>query len=237
MSIALVQQATVYSPSGGGNPKSLTISTPGAGNTLMVFTRDVNGSGHPTAVSGGGVTWSLIATFGKYDLWMGENSSGSGTTISVTVPNTYARYDITFAEWSGMPTSLTADGGSHGVTTNPNVSTPSVTPSGTPVLLLAAVDTGISVGPSGGFTTLIGSQGSYAYQVADPASGSYQCTWTAFAGYGSEEAGLYAFDGSSGGGGGQPAARRQGRETPGLEGVMMFKRPSGLVVPAYARAA
>lgn len=204
MTIAKVQEVSSYTASGGSANKTITITAPTAGNTLILWVYNDGGTGDPTAVSGGGVTWTKTANFGRLSLWTGPNSSGSGTTITVTVANTYSRSDCNVTEWSGMPATLTADGGSNGTSSNPNNVTPSVTPTGTPVLLLAAAyaSAPYSAGPTGGFTALTmpnATRAKWAYQIADPASGSYQCGWTNSAGYSTATVGLYAFDGASSG--------------------------------------
>ncbi len=209
MAITKVQEASSHTASGGGTSKTITISTPGAGNTLVLMLCNNNSSGDMVSVSGGGVTWARQATFGAQEIWLGPNSSGSGTTITLTVPNAYERWNANVTEWSGMPSTVTADGGSNGSTSNPANVTPSVTPTVSPILFLASIQTasgGFSAGPSGGFTDLPVTSGNakskFAYQIADPASGAYQCGWTNVAGYGTSTAGLYAFAGSAGGGGG-----------------------------------
>lgn len=244
MAIAKVQEVSSYTASGGSTGKTLTISTPGAGNTLAIWGGNIDGASI-SSISGGGVTWTRQATFNGIELWTGPNSSGSGTTITVTVSNTYARFNVNFTEWSGMPSTLTADGGSNASTSNPSNTTPSVTPTGSPVLLLAGIITstaGWSAGPTGGFTNLPVTGGSarikFAYQIAGPASGSYQAGWTNVVSYGSTNAGLYGFDGTSSTSG-QPAMRRFGgienaNFRCGSEGVKMWRvqpRPNGLLVP------
>ena len=210
MAIAKVQEVFRYTTAGGGT--SVTIATPTAGNTLALWIQNINGA-TVSSITGGGVTWALQAAWSnaggaRTELWLGPNSSGSGTTISVSVSNFYARYDINITEWSGMPATITADGGSNTTTNNPNNLSPAITPTaGKPVLLLASDATfnqGISAGPSGGFTALntVGgsSYGNFAYQIVGSASGSYQCGWTSTGSYGTAAAGLYAFDGATGGG-------------------------------------
>lgn len=214
MSIALVQQVFSYTASGGPVGKTITIAAPAAGNSLFLLVQNLNANAI-VSVSGGGVTWAKIdswanATGSTGELWAGANSSGSGTTITVTVTGTYAgRVDCNVSEWSGMPATLTADGGSSASTANPGNVTPSVTPTaGQPVLLLANNVTytrTTTAGPTGGFTAMNVAGGSgyanFAYQIVASASGSYQCGWTASAAYANSYAGLYAFDGSAGGGG------------------------------------
>lgn len=213
MAITLVQQVFSYATTGGTLNKTVTIATPGSGNTLVLMAQTV--TDNPiTAVTGGGVTWTKVASWQNAavaggEIWIGPNSSGSGTTITVTRTNLYGgRHDLNVSEWSGMPTTATADGGSNAVTNNPDNVTPSVTPTaGLPVLLLAnnvVYTRTVTAGPSGGFTAFNVAGGSgyanFAYQVVAAASGSYQCGWTASAAYATSTAGLYAFDGTAGGG-------------------------------------
>jgi len=212
MAIAKVQEVFSYSASGGSADKTVTIATPGAGNTLVLLTNSTNGA-TVSSVSGGGVTWEYVVTStnaagDKVELWIGPNSSGSGTTITVTVSNTYARFDLSVTEWSGMPTTSVEDGGSEADTTSPDITTPSITPTaGQAVLLLAFANvytTTVSAGPTGGFTAIPTTGGSgfgdFAYQIVESASGSYQAGWTTAAGYGTRRAGLFAFDGEEAGG-------------------------------------
>lgn len=213
MAITKVQEVFSYLTSGGSVNKTFTIAAPAAGSSLFLFTQSVSGE-LIVGVSGGGVTWTQIAVItaasgASGELWAGANSSGSGTTITVTTTNVYSgRIDAGFSEYAGMPATLTADGGSNATTNNPNNVTPSVTPTaGTPTLLLAADLTynhTVSAGPTGGFTALSTTGGSgyayYAYQIVASASGAYQAGWTNSAGYSASRAGLYAFSGSGGGG-------------------------------------
>jgi hypothetical protein len=222
VAIAKVQEVFSYSASGGSATKNVTIAAPGAGNTLFLLVQNISAVA-VTGVTGGGVTWAQVATWtnatgASGELWAGPNSSGSGTTVAVTVAATYSRHDLAVLEFSGMPTALTADGGSNANTNNPDNLTPAVTPTaGTPTVLLAIDVTytrTTTAGPTGGFTAISTAGGStygnFAYQLVASAAGAYQCGWTASAAYATSGAGLYAFSGTAGGATGHPAVRRMG---------------------------
>jgi hypothetical protein len=193
MSIALVQQVPTYTAFGGSADKTITITVPSAGNALRLQL-GCSSSQTINSVSGGGVTWSQVATQSeltggiKTEIWAGDNSSGSGTTITINVSNTYSRVDAVFTEWSGMPTTPVADGGPTGNTgRSVTASTASITPTaGKEVLILATAQGSGAVtnaGPTGGFTalTLAGSNSGlvgFAYQIVGSASGSYSTSWT-----------------------------------------------------------
>lgn len=238
MAIALVQEAFSMAYSG-----SISISTPAAGSTLLML-HFTTGAGI-SAVSGGGVTWSFIGSGSGLSFWAGANSTGSGSTVSVTKANYYGANEYWVSEFSGMATTLTLDASGEQSGTNPTNQTPSVTPTAGQAMLLIAASSSYPYGVgnvSGGGFTAFGRSGASgnatcAYQIADPTSGSYQCSWSAFNGYGTNYTGLYVFAG--GGGGGQPAIRRFGgvghaNFRCGSEGVKMWRvqpRQGGLIVP------
>ncbi len=210
MSIALVQQ--VAGQPGNGSPKSITIATPGAGNALrLMITRPFATS--ITGITGGGVTWSRLGSVvnnsnstWSVEIWGGDNSSGSGTTISVSVGNNYTTFDYNFSEWSGLDTTPVADPSPSGNTsTSSTAATSSVTPTaGKEVLLLACTRFAAIVtnSPSGGFTALtrtVTSEG-YAYQIVASASGSYSTTWALNVGYNPWATIIAGWDAAGGGG-------------------------------------
>lgn len=221
MAISLVNQTFVDTVSGGGSPnKNITIPTPAAGNGLVLFVGNVSGAAL-VGVSGGGVTWALIGSFidptttARVGVWAGFDSTGIGSTVTVTRVNAYGSDAVNITEWSGLGATPTTDGSGAG-TTRPNVLTPTITPTaGSECLLMAGCTvftSTVTAGPSGGFTGLTGSSPAYqgyAYRIVPSASGSYQCGWTSAAAYGQAGAGIYSLTPSGGtGGGGSNAYRR-----------------------------
>ncbi len=213
MSIALVQEVGGKTTSGGSTTKTITISTPAAGNLLVLMFTPYLAPITVSSVTGGGVTWVLAGTCTNGTLvsrcYYGVNSSGSGTTISVTISNTYVPLHYNISEWSGTDTapvfdpSISTNSGASGT-----ASSSSVTPTaGKEVLLLAlgSTDGSLTNSPTGSFTALTrdassGSNG-YAYRIVASASGSYQTTWAnpftyAWATF------IVGFDAAGGGGGG-----------------------------------
>lgn len=196
MSIAKVQDIGVKLTTGGSTSKTITISAPASGAMLSLFIGHVS-SASISSVSGGGVTWSKVgnvtesATTSTIEHWVGHNSSGSGTTITIVVSNTYGAYECNFSEWSGTDTSGVADPAE---TTNSGTSntmtTASVTPTaGKEVLLLACGVTlaHVTNTPSGSFSALACSATAqpassstnyaFAYRIVSSASGSYSTSW------------------------------------------------------------
>lgn len=215
MTIALVQQVAVKTALGGAAGKTVTIATPGAGNALRLLvgratTTVVN------SVTGGGVTWSLLATIDNSnsshstELWGGDNSSGSGTTITITLANTYTQVEVNVSEWSGLDTTPVQDPapGTNTGTSN-TATTDTVTPTaGKEVLLLASAVHAATLtdSPSGGFTALTRSATAtgygFAYQIVASASGNYLTTWGLSAAYNPWATIIAGWDAAGGGGGG-----------------------------------
>jgi hypothetical protein len=217
MSIALVQQVTSLTAAGGSASKTITIAAPAPGNALRLCLNYVGGQ-TITSVSGGGVTWSSVSTIAETGtgnvaaIWQGDNSSGSGTTITIVVQFTYSQVDVNLSEWSGMPATPVGDGGpSTNTGTSATVTSASITPTaGQDVLLIAAAvgsgGSAVTNTPSGGFTALSTSGGSvtggFGYLIASSASGSYSTTFPLSASYYSWAITIAGWDGTSGGGGG-----------------------------------
>jgi hypothetical protein len=171
-------------------------------------------------VTGGGVTWTQLATVQNSDgtdvvyLFGGDNSSGSGTTISVTIGNAYHVMEVNISEWSGLDTTPVTDPApSTNTGTSATITTATVTPTaGKNVLLLAVGGTGSGTttdSPSGGFTALTRSgtatSCAFAYQVIASASGSYSTTWPHGVSYHKWATIIAGWDAAAGGGGGTTA--------------------------------
>jgi hypothetical protein len=217
MSIALVQEVSSYTANGGPAGKTITIAAPGAGNALRLMLRRV-----PTlsisSVTGGGVTWTQLASVTNSnssmatELWGGDNSSGSGTTITVTVSDTYGgRVDVNVSEWSGMPaTRSPSPAPSTNTGTSATLTTSSVTPTASNEVLLLAVGVAtngtVTNTPSGGFTALsragVTTFEGFGYRIVPAASGSYSTTWANSVAYWPWATIIAGWDGAGGGGGG-----------------------------------
>lgn len=205
MAITLVNQTPAVGQSGVTIP--ITIPAPTAGNSLFLISGTIGGF-TITGVIGGGVTWAQQiqeSTVGGVEIWAGPNSSGSGTTVTVTPSNQFNRFDFIVAEFSGMPSTLVLDGSapSNGNTGGGNnVTTATITPTaGKVAVILAGAATQFAIGgsPTGGFTafTTTATNTRGAYQIVASTSGSYSSiigTESTFSNYGTVIAG---FDGSS----------------------------------------
>jgi outer membrane protein assembly factor BamB len=101
--IAFVQSAS--NSANGVSTLNVTLgAAPAGGNTLVLYS-GVAGAATVSTVSGGGVTWlngtAVAPNSGCTEIWYGLNSSGSGTTITITytqTDNLVARV----AEFSGI---------------------------------------------------------------------------------------------------------------------------------------
>lgn len=218
MAIAQVQDIGTQLTVGGSTTKTIAISAPASGSMLTLFIVRPNASSI-SSVSGGGVTWSSVGSvsdgIATIELWMGPNSSGSGTTISIVVSNSYSSYETHFGEWSGIDASPVADpANSTNTGTSTTASTSSVTPTaGKEVVLIAAgfSTNDLADSPTGSFTALtrsgtagggIGAGNSvFAYRIVGSASGSYSTSWTGSAGYRAWATIIAGWDAAAGGGG------------------------------------
>lgn len=157
MAIALVQQAN--NSQGSGASLAVTIAAPAAGSALVVMC--AQNSFAVSSISGGGVTWTLLnkSAFNFYstEIWYGENSSGSGTTVTITLAGS-TRCAATVTEWSGVKTSSAADASVPDTSgTSTSASPGAIDPSANPALYLAVASTQNSTFTStvgGGFTQL-----------------------------------------------------------------------------------
>lgn len=137
MTIALVQQA--QASQGTGTSLPITISAPAAGNALILICGQ--NSAFVSSVSGGGVTWTLLkrSAFNFYaaEIWYGENSSGSGTTVTITLAGS-TRCAALVAEFSGIKTTGSADASVVEANGNSTSASPgAIDPSANPALYLA----------------------------------------------------------------------------------------------------
>jgi hypothetical protein len=183
VSLSIVQQ--VFNSKGSsGTSLVLTISAPAAGHSLIVLA-GCSGSVRISSISGGGVTWARASGLGSQfcDCWIGPNSSGSGTTVTITLSTTgvFGGYVLE------IPTSAP---GVDAAFSQPNTTTTTTTPTtGTihPVdgynalvlALMAAVSTGPTAGPTNGFTALTaGGAQKGAYKLETATTGTYSTSWT-----------------------------------------------------------
>lgn len=211
MAIALVQQAT--NSQGSGTSLVVTISAPAAGNALVVLSG--SNSAAISSISGGGVTWTLLnaGPFAFYasEIWYGLNSSGSGTTVTITYAGS-TRAGAIVAEFSGVKTSAAADASAPDTSgTSTSASPGAIDPSANPALYLAAASCQNSTftGVGGGGITLftdpalgggaLSVQGGYMIDNASDASATPTFGILASAAWDSAGG---ALQGTAGGGGG-----------------------------------
>jgi hypothetical protein len=160
MAIAFVRQATASFTGASGTSLAVTITAPTAGNAL-VLTLTGNAFPRISSISGGGVTWAVLkaSDFNNWnaEVWYGLDSSGSGTTVTITMGAT-GNAAVNVSEWSGIKTASAADTTNTNSATGTAVTTGSVTPSAAPALVIGVTahnDTASpSAGPDGGFTAL-----------------------------------------------------------------------------------
>jgi len=170
MAIAFVRQAT-----GTANVATtavVTITAAVAGNCLVAVIEGNNAA--VTGIVGGGVTWVLLkagpASGNFAEIWYGLNSSGSGTSVTVTYASAVTGA-VNVSEFSGIKTSGAADSVTNsGGGPSASPSSGAVTPTAAPALVLAMVagTTALTSGPTGGFTAL-----TQAIQGANRANGAY----------------------------------------------------------------
>lgn len=133
----IVQQAT---GTGTGTSFTVTLSQAAAVGNLLVICIG-NDSGFTSGVSGGGVTWVAGPQSGSHvpaEIWYGPNSTGVGTTITITLTNPSTNASANVSEWKNMVTSSPLDksSGVTGISTTPTV-TP-ITPTGINYLVISA---------------------------------------------------------------------------------------------------
>lgn len=105
-----IQQVTATDITAGTATVVATITAPTAGNTLIAIIAINDEVQTVTSVTGGGCTWSrAVQNTGNAtghhttEIWVGENSSGAGTTVTVTVSTTGLTRLLNVTEWSGLP--------------------------------------------------------------------------------------------------------------------------------------
>lgn len=144
----------------GSSAVAITISAPGAGNGLVAL---ITSTAYPTvlSISGGGATWAKAKSsdFDNWDAegWVGPNSDGTGTSISI--PNTVAGpLAAIIAEFAGIkkvsPVDQVSTKSGSGTAVTSNAITPSE--NGCIVFYVCAHNDSVapSAGPTGGFTAL-----------------------------------------------------------------------------------
>lgn len=218
MAIAFVTSA-FGSTTTGTAAVAVTIATPGIGNALIAYcyiAAGVNATG-VSSISGGGVTWVKAqannVSSGTCEIWYGLNSSGSGTTVTITYGGTYGAKQAHVAEFSGLVTSGTATDGM-GTNSGSNIgfnnipasgtghTATDITPSaGVDVLLVALFVTGstITVDPAS-FTKLTTTTAGFCYyRIVTAPSGSYNASATFSSNYFATQTQLIAFKATGGG--------------------------------------
>ncbi len=141
----------------GSNSVNITITAATAGNCLILTATASHGS-TVSAVSGGGVTWASVVTSDtnfRSAIWKGPNSSGSGTTITVTLtgsPNSF----FNVSEWAGLDTSCTTDQSNSGNGNSATLTAPTITTTNANDLIIACgiLPSSFTSGPTLSFTAL-----------------------------------------------------------------------------------
>lgn len=154
MAASLVQQ--VVGNNGSGTTLVITIATPGAGNSLIALISAVR---PVTGITGGGVTWVQGPIFSQTQIWYGHNSSGSGTTITITCSTSLGNTKgANISEWSGLTNAAPQATNTNSNASGSTVTTNSVTPSTSNSLVIAAMSSttanGYSSGPTNSFTRM-----------------------------------------------------------------------------------
>lgn len=203
MAITKIQEAQGIS---GGTSANVTITTPSAGNSLIAIVNinDSGGSPNITGISGGGVTWSAsdsilyhsLFSDTKLQIWYGHNSSGSGTTVTVSVTGSVGHLtQVIVSEWSGLGNAA-PESTNHNSGNSTTPTTNSATPSSAVSLVIggfgfATSSTTYSSGPTNSFTRMTPSTDAFnnwtvegAYQI-ESSSSSYSTglTLTGFGDY------------------------------------------------------
>lgn len=180
--IALVRQATGTAAS--GTSVSVTITAPTAGDMLILTLRSNPLNSTVSAVSGGGCTWSSViagATNRVAAIWKCPNSSGSGTTITITLANATTNSIANVSEWSGMDSSGTTDGTSTTSGANATPASTAISTTNANDLVVAVMGWGatsgavFNTGPNNSFTALTTTSNvafDAAYQI-ESSTGSY----------------------------------------------------------------
>ncbi|HUR55797.1 MAG TPA: SGNH/GDSL hydrolase family protein [Gemmataceae bacterium] len=197
-----VQQVVGKTASGGSTTKNITIAAPGVGASLIL--RCYRGTGTTiSGITGGGVTWAQVAvvedssnTIGV-EVWAGHGSSGSGTTVAVTLGSAYSQISYNVTEHSGVDSTPILDpSASTNTGTSGTDSTSSVTPTASQEVLLLAVggvrSAALTDTPTGSFTanTRPGTghlgapvEFAFAYRIVASTSGAYGTSWPSSVGY------------------------------------------------------
>jgi hypothetical protein len=191
MAIAVVQHKAAFKGSGGDYGPTVTIDAPAAGNALVVIGTAHSASHSINSVSGGGVTWARATGMGAAlaEVWIGQNSSGSGTTVVVTT-NDNGAYSAGVIELSGVATTgdlVLAVAQTDYPSATTTAVTPDVTPaSGKNCLIVGGISRNAgdtTAGPTNSFTNTGGAYTAYlsnfAHLLVSSAGGSaYNTAYT-----------------------------------------------------------
>jgi hypothetical protein len=168
------------------NGGTLTVSAPANGNLCVLTSRAGAAANAITSITQTNVTWTKAidetASTLYAGIWKGIVSGGAGGT-TLTINSGGAGVRVDFTEWSGFAVSIPTDATGTNTNTSSTTSTGTISPTaGFPELIIATgnITTGLSSGPTGGFTALSTSnvQHQSAYLVVSSTSGTYSTSWT-----------------------------------------------------------
>lgn len=160
------------------------------GDTLIAYV-SYNNVLTVSSISGGGVTWALTGASNTQanaddEIWHGLNSSGSGTTITITMSGTITvgTARATVVEFSSVGALDITGTTNNGVTSAITTATITPTSSLNEVIVASYKGNGFVSGPTNSFIALNTLNTSFqpAYILAASTSGSYSTSWTASTG-------------------------------------------------------
>lgn len=183
-SIAFVRQATNSAAT--SSSLVVTITAPNAGDALVLFSTNNNAS--ITAVSGGGVTWVSGNVGGDghiiTSIWYGLNSSGSGTSITITYADATGNPAANVSEFSNVATASAVDvspSETNASTVNPYSPAAVTTNADDLIVAVAGSNATVSAGPSDSFTGLTqvasSSNRTIPAYLSVNATGTYNTGW------------------------------------------------------------
>src|ERR1019366_7555265 len=187
--ITPVQNSSTETASG-TTEKVTLVSNVTAGDGLVLLFSNADDTNTVSSVSGGGVTWTRVdqenddaAGTADTEIWYGLGSTGGAgtTTITVTLSGTVAKaYPINVSEWSGIGGVDQAPAGTFNHTGSAVADGPSITPTKSDDMFVAAVGANSTVtgAPGGGFSALTAagaSASAFGYLIATDSS-SHQYT-------------------------------------------------------------
>jgi hypothetical protein len=162
MGIALVQSAG--STSWGPSPAAVAFSANTTAGNLLVAQIVTFSNDYVSGVTGAGGSWTLasrelLSTGGtaSCEIWYAADIGGGSETVTVTVPGGSSYVAVAISEWSGAATSSVLDQATGNTNVNGGGSayapvTPSITPTVTGELLIAAAVTQQAMTSGGGYT-------------------------------------------------------------------------------------